>query len=116
MDPIATDLVFIIKDSNFDRVDNSKLNEAKVGTRLAKSKSHDKSKGQNLVKALVQNSGSGFLISRAIKIFTELRQVFIKTPIFYHFNPNCHIQIETQVSSYTVNRVFSQLAPDNLSQ
>ena len=39
----------------------------------------------------------------------ELRQVFIEGSIFHYFDPDCHIRNETDVSSYTINRVLSQL-------
>ena len=51
--------------------------------------------------------GSDFFILRAELAFIELRQTFIKTPIFYHFDLECHIQVEMDVSGYTIGGVFS---------
>lgn len=48
-----------------------------------------------------------FLIPGTRLAFAELRQVFIKAPIRYHFDPEFHIQIETDISSYTIGRVLS---------
>lgn len=48
--------------------------------------------------------------------FTKLRQVFVKTSIFYHFNPECHIQIETDALEYVIAGVISQLILDDLGQ
>ena len=59
---------------------------------------------------------SDFLTPRAKLAFIELRQAFLKAPIFYHLDPECHISIETDASSYTISGVFSQLTSDNLSQ
>lgn len=50
-----------------------------------------------------------FLNSKAIVAFTQLRQVFIKALIFGHFDPECHIRIETNASSYTNSGILSQL-------
>ena len=56
-----------------------------------------------------------FLIPGARLAFMELRQAFLKAPIFHHFDLECHIRIETDVSSYAIGGVFSQLTLDNLS-
>ena len=47
-------------------------------------------------------------------VFIELRQVFVKAPIFYHFEPKRHIRVETDISGYIVGEVFNQLTLDNL--
>ena len=60
--------------------------------------------------------GSNFLTLKAKLAFIKSRQVFVKAPIFYHFNLKHHIQIETDVSSYVINRVFNQLILDDLGQ
>ena len=39
------------------------------------------------------------LFTLGVKLaFTKLRQAFVKTPILQHFDPEHHIQIETDVS------------------
>ena len=48
---LAIDLVIVGKDSIVDRVVDSKVNKAKIDTKIAKFKSQDKSKGKNLVKS-----------------------------------------------------------------
>ena len=55
----------------------------------------------------------GFLTPGARKAFTKLRQVFIKAPILHHFDPEFHIQVETDASGYTIGGVISQLTIDN---
>lgn len=42
--------------------------------------------------------------------------MFVKALIFYHFILEHHIQIEIDVSGYSIGRVFSPLILDDLSQ
>lgn len=69
-------------------------------------------------KELVQlkKTRASFLISESKLVFTQLRQVFIKVPILYYFDPECHIKIETNVSGYTIGGVLSQLSAEGLDQ
>lgn len=57
-----------------------------------------------------------FFIPRARLVFAKLRQTFSKALILHYFNPQCHIQIGIEISSYTINKVHSQLIFDALSQ
>ena len=50
---------------------------------------------------------SDFLTSEARLAFTKLRQAFIKAMILYHFDSECHIRVETDASSYIIDRVFN---------
>ena len=50
-----------------------------------------------------------FLTSDAKKTFNHLRLAFIKALILQHFDPECHIWIETNALGYVIDRVFSQL-------
>ena len=90
----ATDPVIVSEDTTIDNDGDSKVYKLKIGTKVAKSKSQDKSKDKNWVKALTKSSGSDFLTPGARKTFTKQRQAVIKTPILHHYDPNCHIQIE----------------------
>ena len=49
------------------------------------------------------------LTYNAKKIFYYLRQVFIKAPIFQHFDLKSYIWIETDALSYAMNKILSQL-------
>ena len=49
------------------------------------------------------------------KVFNRLKQAFIKALILRHYDPECHIQIEINASSYVISRVLSQLTFDHLS-
>ncbi len=57
-----------------------------------------------------------FLTFGARKVFTKLRQAFVKAPILNHFNLVRHIQIKTDASDYAISGIFSQLTSDNLGQ
>ena len=56
-----------------------------------------------------------FLTSGAREAFNQLRQAFIKAPILRHFDPECHIRIETDASGYAIGGVLSQLTSDHLT-
>ena len=53
-----------------------------------------------------------FLTLDAKEAFNQLKQAFTKVLILRHFDPECHIQIETDVSSYTIGGVLSKLTSD----
>ena len=57
-----------------------------------------------------------FLTSGTRLAFTELRQAFVKTPIFYYFEPERYIRVEIDVSGYAIGGVLSQLILDNSGQ
>lgn len=56
-----------------------------------------------------------FLSPRPKQLFFSLQKAFIKAPILYHFNSKSHILIETNASSYAIDRVLSQLTLDKSS-
>ena len=63
----------------------------------------------------------GWKISKSKKTgaklaFTKLRPVFLKTSIVYHFDPEHHIWIETDVSGYAIGGVLNQLTLDDLGR
>ena len=74
----------------------------------------DKTVGKSLSKT--SNRATGCLISDARQAFSQLRQAFTKTVILRDFDLECHIQIETDASSYAISGVLSQLILDNLAQ
>ena len=53
-----------------------------------------------------------FLTSEASLAFTRLRKVFIEALILHHFDPERHIQIETNASGYAIGGVLSQLTTE----
>ena len=84
-------------------VDDDEVGDDEVGTKVQKVQKLSKSKKTEL----------GFFTSGARKAFTKLRQAFIKAPILYHFDPERHIRVETDVSGYAISEILSQLTLDN---
>ena len=87
-----------------------------------KSKSEKTSKSQNLAKSGKKLSKNGnstnfnatedrpkFLTPDARTAFNRLRLAFTEAPILRHFDPECHIRIETDALGYAISRVLSQL-------
>ena len=62
------------------------------------------------------NGATGYLTPDAKQAFTQLRQAFTEAPIPRHFDPECHIRIETDASGYAIGGVLSQLTLDNLGR
>ena len=56
-----------------------------------------------------------FLTPGAREAFNQLRQAFTEAPILQHFDPECHIRIETNGSGYANGGVLSQLTSDHLT-
>ena len=83
--------------------------------KLFKSRNSTKS-GKNLSKS--GNSpnfgaievGPSFLTPDAREAFNRLRLAFIEAPILWHFDPECHIWIETDALGYAIGGMLSQLA------
>lgn len=66
------------------------------------------------IKLLAESSSkAGFFTPRVKLVFVKFRQLFIKTPILYHFDLKCHIWFETDVSNYDIDKVLSQLTLDH---
>ena len=78
------------------------------GKKLAKSKKLSKS--GNSPNFGATELGPSFLIPEAKSAFNCLRLAFTKAPIPRHFDPECHIWIETDASGYAIGGVLSQLA------
>ena len=91
-------------------MDDVEVDGGKVGKKARKS-----SKFKNLSKTQ-KTVGSDCLTLGAKLAFTELRQAFFKAPILHHFDPDCHIRIETDASSYAIGGVLSQLTSDDLGR
>ena len=73
-------------------------------------------KGQKTSKSKNTIGSLDFLTPRAKLAFTKLRQAFLKAPILYHLDPECHIWIKTDVSGYAISGVISQLTLDDLGR
>ncbi len=87
------------------------------GQETAKSKNWIRAEKSEASRAKDFSSQSGsFLTSKARKTFTNLKQEFVEAPILNHFDPECHIRIETDTSSYAIGEIFSQLTLDDLGR
>ena len=56
---------------------------------------------------------SNFLTFEAKLAFLRLRQAFTEALILHHFDPERHIQIKTDVSSYAIGGILNQLTPES---
>ena len=91
---------------NGSKIDDVEVDGGEVEVDKGGKKVRNSSKSKNLSKSK-KTVGSDFFTPRAKLAFTQLRQAFLKAPILYHFDPERHIQIETDVSSYAIGGVFS---------
>ena len=102
-----------------------KLFKSQKLSKSGKSKSKKTSKSWNLAKSgkkLLKSGnstnfdamedGPKFLTPDAKIAFNYLRLAFTKAPILWHFDPECHIWIETDVLGYTINSMLDQLASE----
>lgn len=48
-----------------------------------------------------------FFTCGARKAFIKLRQAFVEALILNHFDLECHIQIETDASGYSIGKILS---------
>ena len=53
------------------------------------------------------NGAISYLTPKARLTFTKLRKTFTKAPIPRHFDPKCHIRIETNALGYVIGGVLS---------
>ena len=120
---IATPLTTMLKTTgssitSASRVDDNEIvggggavGRSDASRKSAKSKSRSKS-------GHLDNSNNSeerkFLTFDAREAFNHLRQVFTKAPIRRHFNPGCHIRIETNASGYAIRGVLSQLTSNQV--
>ena len=78
------------------------------GKKSAKSKKPSKSGNSPNFDA--KEADPSFLTPEARSAFNRLWLAFTKAPILWHFDPECHIRIETDASGYAIGGVLSQLA------
>ena len=88
----------------------SRANETFKNLSKSKKAKNDESKSSTRSLDIRATGEPIFLTSGANKAFNCLRQAFIKALILQHFNPECHIQIETDAAGYAIGGVLSQLS------
>ena len=84
--------------------------KGKNQAKTTKSKILVKSKNHDFPKSRTEEAGTSFLTPKARLAFTQLRQAFVKSLILHHFDPESHIRIETDTSSYAIGGILSQLS------
>ena len=87
------------------KLDKSEISDGEIGGGEIED-NEVKKKGQTICKSK-NTIKSEFFILRARLMFIELRQVFVKAPIFHYFNLKCYIWIETDISGYAIDEVLS---------
>ena len=90
-------------------IDSGEVDGGEVGDNKVGKKVQNLSKSKKTVRL-------DFLILGAKLAFNELKQTFVKAPIFYYFNPEHYIRIEIDVPGYTIGGVFCQLILNNLGE
>ena len=102
-----------------DGVEHAKKSGKSKGQKSSKSgnsegkksaKSKKPSKSGNSPNFNAKKAGPGFLTPEARSAFNRLWLAFTEAPILQHFDPECHIWIETDASGYAIGGVLSQLA------
>ncbi len=120
---IVTSLILMLKTTlsasarlGYTRLDKSGLSSNDISGRGIKNLStvEKLAKSKKLDFAKVKSSGADFLTFRAKKVFIDIQKAFIKTPIFRHFDQECHIHIETDASEYVISEIFSQITSSQL--
>ena len=96
-----------------NEVDGGELYGSEIEDDEVREKVQKRSKSKNLSKSKKTIRSSDFLTPKAKLAFTKWRQAFLKVPILHHFDPECHIRIETDVSGYAIGGVLSQLTSDD---
>ena len=83
---------------------------------LSKSKKSKSKKSKSGIQTRIGATGEPtFLTPGAREAFNQLRQAFTEAPILWHFDPECHIRIETDALSYAIGGKLSQLTSDQVT-
>ena len=93
------------KDGGNSMISNSILGDGeatnpikrKNQAKTTKSKNLVKSKNHDFPKSRTEELGTGFLTLKTRLVFIQLKQAFVEALILYHFNPESHIWIETDI-------------------
>ncbi len=75
--------------------------------KTAKSKKWIRAKKAEASRAKNLGQSGSFLTTDTRRAFTELKQAFLKAPILNHFDPERHLQIETDASGYAIGGVLN---------
>ena len=113
---LAADKFSSVGDGSNGLSDELKHVEPKIGRSESKklAKSKKPSKSENSPNFDAKKAGPSFLTPGAKEAFNCLRLAFTKALILRHFDPECHIRIETDTSGYAIGGVLSQLASETI--
>ena len=100
---------------NGNGIDDVEIHSGEIKVDEVEKKGRKMSKSKNLSKSK-KTVGSDFFTIGAKLAFIKLGQAFLKALILHHFDPECHIRIETDLSGYTIGGVFGQLTLDDSGQ
>ena len=89
----------------------SKTRKLSKSQKLVKSKKK-LSKSGNLPNFDIKENGPNFLTPHAKIAFNYLQLAFTKAPIFWHFDLECHIWIETDTWGYVIGDMLNQLTSE----
>ena len=105
---IAAPLTAMLKTTGSSVVSASRVDDGEVvgGGGAGRSDASKKSAKSRRMKS-ARSEEPKFLTSEAKEAFNRLRQAFTEAPILRHFDPECHIRIETNVSGYAIGGVLS---------
>ena len=90
--------------------------DAEVGSIGDGANCENKTIVRSLLTSKNLNGATGYLTPNARLAFVKLKKAFIKIPIFRHFDPECYIRIESNVSGHAIVGVLNQLTLENLGQ
>ncbi len=96
-----------------DQGEKELAQKSRKGQKRTKSKKWIRAKKAKAFRAKNLGQSGSFLTADVRRAFTELRQSFLEAPILNHFDPERHIRIETDASSYAIGGVLSQLTLDD---
>ena len=89
-----------------------KTSKSQKLSKLRKSKGENSkkpSKSGNLPNFDAKDSGPSFLTPEARSVFNHLRLAFTEAPIFWYFDPEYYIWIETDALGYVISGVLNRL-------
>ena len=110
VDGIGGDVEHAKKSGNSEGKKSAKSQKLSKSGKSKGEKSKKPPKSGNSPNFGATGSGPSFLTPEARSAFNRLRLAFTKAPILRHFDPECHIWIETNASGYAIGSILSQLA------
>ncbi len=99
-----------------DQDEKEPTQKSRKGKKTVKSKKWIRAEKTEASRAKNLGQSGSCLTADARRAFTKLRQVFVEAPILNHFDPECHIRIETDAFGYAIGGILNQLTSDDSGQ